>query len=486
MKRAARILQRASALLLALCMVLLLAACNRGDDPVSKTKEDTRKPAGVAEDTDLILPYSREEGVNPFTCTSLMNEAVMPLIYDGLYTIDEHYEPSMSLVESIVVNGTTVMLTMNSERRFSDGSIITADDVVYSYELAKNSAYYAGLLSGISEVTAGGTTTVSFNLTKPNQYIAANLVFPVVKSGTADKADSVPIGSGKFVYKHHDAGGVLKKSDQHDEKFKADQIFLLNIPDEETLFNSLNIETVNAAVDDIADGDVHRIIAQNTPMPLNNLLYVGIRENGNLADAKVRQAMNAILDRKTLINSCLSGYAVSSDIPLNPDWYGLTDIKTPAAMDRTKAKDLLAEALRDQPVKIITLSGNSFREQIASELARELGSAGVACEVEALDSAVYKSAVKSGLYDLYVGEFRLPNDMDISGVLNDKQLESSWAAVQRGSSTCEAFIKGFYTQMPFLTIGFRTGVMAYSRNLKTEVTPLPGNPYANVTEWKMG
>lgn len=486
MKRASRVVQRAFALLLALCMMLLLAACGQGDDPVSKTKEDTRKPAGIAEDTDLILPYSREEGVNPFTCTSLMNEAVMPLIYDGLYSINEHYEPSMSLVENSTVNGTTLMLTMNSERRFSDGSVITADDVVYSYQLAKNSAYYAGLLSGISEVTAGGTTTVSFTLSRPNQYIAANLVFPVVKSGTADKADSIPVGSGKFVYKSQNAGGVLQKSDQYDEKFKNDQIFLLNIPDEETLFNSLNIETVNAAVDDLADGEVQRITAQTTSMPLNNLVYVGIRENGNLADASVRQAMNAILDRKALISSCMSGYAESSDIPLNPHWFGMEEVKTPAAMNRTKAKDLLAEQLRDQPVKIITLAGNSFREQIASELARELSTVGVACEVEAMDSAVYKSAVKSGLYDLYVGEFRLTNDMDISGVLGDKQLESSWAAVQRGSSTCEAFIKGFYTQMPFLTIGFRTGVMAYSRNLKTEVTPLPCNPYANVTEWKMG
>ena len=484
MKRANQILRRVSALLLALCMVLLLAACNRGDDTVSKTKEDDRKPAGVAEDTDLILPYSREEGVNPFTATSLMNAAIMPLIYDGLYTINEHYEPSMALVENETVNGTTLMLTMNAERRFSDGSVITADDVVYSYDLAKNSTYYGGLLSGIREATAGGTTTVSFTLEKPNRYIAANLVFPIVKSGTADKADSVPVGSGKYVYKHHDAGGVLKKSDQYGEKFKADQIFLLNIPDEDTLFDSLNIDTVNAAVDDLSEGAQSYRIPQETQMPLNNLVYVGIRENGNLAEASVRQAMNAILERKALIGSCLSGYAKSSELPLNPDWYALEEDKT-ESMDRTKAKELLAEQLRDQTIKIVTLEENPFREQIAAELARELSSAGVSCEVEALAPAVYKSAVNSGLYDLYIGEYRLTNDMDITGVLNDKQLESSWAAVQSGASTSEAFIKAFYKQMPFLTIGFRTGMLAYSYRVKTEVVPVPGNPYANVMDWKL-
>lgn len=485
MKRVQRIVPRIFAFLMALCMVLLLAACNRGDDTVSKEKPDTRKPAGVAEDTDIILPYSREEGVNPFTGTSLMNEAIMPLIYDGLYTIDEHYEPSMSLVENVTVNGTTLMLTMNSERRFSDGSVITADDVVYSYNLAKASTYYGSLLSGIADCTAGGTTTVSFTLTKPNKYIAANLVFPVVKSGTADKADSTPIGSGRYVYSQYDAGGVLKKSDQYDEKFKAEQIFLINVPDKETLFNSLYIESVNAAVDDISDGELQRITAQTTAMPLNNLLFVGIRENGALADASVRQAMNAILERKTFVESCLGDYGVATDIPLNPEWYVLEELKT-QSMDRAKARDLLAESLRDQPIKIVSMTGNAHKEQIAFELQRELVAAGVQCEVELMEPAVYRSAVKSGLYDLYVGEIRLTNDMDISSVLDDKQLESSWASVLSGASDGEAFMKAFNKQMPFLTIGFRTGVLAYSKNLDTEVKPLPGNPYGNVYQWKMG
>ncbi|MBQ8062613.1 MAG: ABC transporter substrate-binding protein [Clostridia bacterium] len=486
MKRVHGTVRRLAALLMALSMMLLLAACHRDGDPITPEKNDTRKPAGVAEDTDIILPYSREEGVNPFSGTSLMNEAIMPLLYDGLYSIDEHYEPSMNLVEDITVNGTTLMLTMNANRRFSDGTVISADDVVYSYNMAKNSLYYGTLLSGISGVTAGGTTTVSFTLEKPNQFIAANLVFPVVKSGTADQKDDIPVGSGRYVYEDSDAGGVLKKSEQYkSERFKAEQIFLINIPNEETLFNSLNIETVNAAVDDISTGELRRVKAQSAPLPLNNLVYVGIRQNGNLADAAVRQALSALLDRKTLADSGMSGYAVQSDIPLNPDWFAKGDIKT-QSMDYTKARDLLAESLRDQPIKVVTLSGNSFKEQIAKEVQRELVSAGVACEVEALEPAIYRSAVKSGLYDLYIGEQRLTNDMDITSVLDDKQLQSSWASVMSGTTTCETFMKGFYKQMPFLTIGFRTGVLAYSRNLKTAVKPLPGSPYDNVTEWQLG
>ena len=485
MKRIGTLSRRTAALLLAVCMVLLLSACNKGGETSPKAEPDNRKPAGVSADTDLILPYSREEGVNPFSATSLMNEAIMPLLYDGLYTIDASYEPTMSLVESVVENGTTVMLTVDSNRRFSDGSAITADDIAYSFRKAKDSVYYSSMLDTISEAIAEGTTTISFKLTKPNKFIAANLTFPVVKEGTADTSESVPVGSGRYVYSDSAAGGVLKKSDQYkSEKFKADEIFLSNIPDKETLFNSLNIESVNAAVDDIADGELDRITASTTQAPLNNLVYIGIRENGALADASVRQAINAILERKTMVSSCMSGYAERSDLPLNPRWFALEGVKT-QSMEVGKAKELLASSLAEQPLKIVTVKGNSFKEQMAKELARELKNAGVLCEVEADEPAVYRSAVRSGLYDLYIGEYRLTNDMDISGVLGDKQLESSWASVLSGASTIETFVKAFYAQMPFVTIGFRTGVLAYSRNMENEVEPLAGNPYAGVWNWEL-
>lgn len=478
-------IKRAAALLLALSFVLLLAGCNRNGSEVSGVKTDNRKPAGVAADSDLVLPYSREEGVNPFSGTTLMNEAIMPLIYDGLYTIDEKYEPTMTLVESIVQNDRTLMLTMNADRRFSDGTVITADDVEYSFKMAKNSVYYGSMLSGIASATASGTTTINFTLEEPNQFATANLTFPIVKEGTADQKDDIPVGSGKYVYTPSDSGGVLKQSDGYkSEKFKAKQIFLLNISEHSALFSSLNIENINAAVDDISDGEVDRITVSTTSMPLNNLVYVGVKESGALEEASVRQALSAVLDRQKILSTGMSGYGVPSTLPLNPDWYVLDGVKT-SAMDRTKAKNLLQDTFTDETLKIVVADSNPFQIQTAEELGKQLKSAGVSNEIETLAPAIYKSAVSSGLYDLYIGEYRLTYDMDLSGVL-DNQMKSSWQSVMSGTSDCSTFVKGFQKQMPFLTIGFRTGVLAYSRNLADDlVNPLPGNPYAGVEKWEL-
>lgn len=477
--------KRILAVLLTLVLCLAFAGCNKKDQGTERVPSDTRNPAGVAADSDLILPYSREEGVNPFSGSSLMNEAIMPLLYDGLYVINEKYEPVPTLVEDVTVNGTTLMLTMNADRRFSDGTVITADDVVYSFNMAKKSVYYGSLLAGLDTATAGGTTTVSFTLSRPNQYILADLTFPVVKTGTADQADSIPVGSGKYVYTASDSGGILNKSSEYrSERFNSEQIYLLNIPDQKTLFSSLNIETVNAAVDDISEGELDRITASTAKAPLNNLVYVGIRENGKLADASIRQAISAVLNRKTFVNSGLSGYADAAELPLNPKWYGLEGVKI-KSMEKAKAKELLETEMVDQTLKIVTVEGNTFKEQIANELAKELKAAGVSCEVEALEGRVFRSAVSSGLYDLYVGEYRLTNSMDLSGLLSDPQLESSFASVQSGAASCESFLKAFQKQMPFVPLAFRTGVLAYSRNMEMDVKPIAGNPYANVYEWEL-
>ena len=40
--------------------------------------------------------------------------------------------------------------------------------------------------------------------------------------------------------------------------------------------------------------------------------------------------------------------------------------------------------------------------------------------------------------------------------------------------------------MPCLTVAYRSGLVATSKSLETEPVMLPGDPYANVWEWKIG
>ena len=79
----------------------------------------------------LKLAYSKADMLDPFTSTMAANIQILGLVYDGLYKIDKTYKPVPVIAESAIVSGTAVNVTLSSAV-FSDGSAVTANDIVYS------------------------------------------------------------------------------------------------------------------------------------------------------------------------------------------------------------------------------------------------------------------------------------------------------------------------------------------------------------------
>ena len=130
----------------------------------------------------------------------------------------------------------------------------------------------------------------------------------------------------------------------------------------------------------------------------------------------------------------------------------------------------------------MTNEDNPFKLKLAEMLADQLLVLGIESEIQALPEAQYKLAVSSTSYDLAIAEYKVTPDMDISSLL-DGDLKVKFQEMQLGEATCEDFVKAWDETTPFLVIGFRNGVLAYSRSNEADVRILPGNPYANVYEW---
>ena len=52
-----------------------------------------------------------------------------------------------------------------------------------------------------------------------------------------------------------------------------------------------------------------------------------------------------------------------------------------------------------------------------------------------------------------------------------------------GDMAVDAFVNAFYEEMPFVTVGFRNGIVVYERNMSIDIKPLPQNPLSNIYEW---
>src|SRR3954452_23165522 len=152
------------------------------------------------------------------------------LIYESLLRfnmLDGSLHPGLAK-ELQQPDPSTMRLPLQEGTKWSDGSDLTADDVVFTFELGKTaSVNYATVWEYIDSVTAPDPRTVEFKLkAKPfnpglvKNYLASTLIVPkaVFSKVAPDKIPSEtnlkPVGSGRFLLDKYDQTQVnLKRND---------------------------------------------------------------------------------------------------------------------------------------------------------------------------------------------------------------------------------------------------------------------------------
>ena len=129
----------------------------------------------------------------------------------------------------------------------------------------------------------------------------------------------------------------------------------------------------------------------------------------------------------------------------------------------------------------------------ASLLQRQLEDAGFRVTVESLPFAEYSNRIKTGNYDLYIGEIRLSNDMDLSPLLVQGGASShglaigaasaAYAGLRSGESAPSAFKEAFEQSMPFVPLIYRQGVLTYPNEVGTGVRASVSDVYLNIGGW---
>ncbi|MBQ6020640.1 MAG: hypothetical protein IJL26_10755, partial [Clostridia bacterium] len=173
-----------------LAAALLLTGCNKRNAPPA----DVTDAAVVRVEPTAVLkaPYSDQDSLNPFFCTSYMNASLAPLLYEGLFLSDVQGNITLCAASSYTETEDGVVVAIPTASRFSDGSAMTSADVVYSFDAAKNSALYRNGLAGIDSAVAVSPYEIKFTFSDRLPGRVGALTFPLVKTGTAEGAGDVP------------------------------------------------------------------------------------------------------------------------------------------------------------------------------------------------------------------------------------------------------------------------------------------------------
>jgi peptide/nickel transport system substrate-binding protein len=413
---------------------LLAAACSSGSGPSGSTSSST------------VVTISNENGAL-WTC------GFNPLLgSDQLLSFGFVYEP-LVYVNPLQNGKTTPMLatswawgagnrsltfTIRKNVLFSDGTPLTAADVVYTFGLLKK--YPAldlpgvwSVLSGVSQ-TGSGQVTMTFKAAAvPDFYYIADQT-PIVPQHIWSKianpvtfANSHPVGTGPYVVNPCTSANVTYTANPHYWQAGLPRIKKVEYP----AFTSNN-----TANDQLANGQaqwgsqyipsIKAFYTSKSPNfhywfpPTVNVSLVPNLTNPLLADVKVRQAMAYAIDRAKVSSIGESGYEPPANqagivTPTFSSWLdsSLTS-KYNYSYDPAKAKQLLASAgftmgsdgimanSKGQKLAFTVINIGDYSDWVASMqvITQNLKAVGIQLTPDNLTNTAFTAALYAGKYQL--------------------------------------------------------------------------------------
>ena len=481
-------------LILLVSVCLLLCSCN------SDVQEITTAETGIGvneqdvEQNILKLPYSANDSLNPFYAESEVNSQLASVLYEGLYKLDSSYNEIPVLASEGKVKGNEIIVTLK-KTSFSDSSKVTADDVVYSFNTAKSSGVYSGMLA------AATSDTVVFEMNGFNEYALRLLVFPVVKIGTADDKSSIPTGSGPFIT----SDGELLTKNPVNNGANIEKIQLVDISKSISEAYALQTGDISFCFDTLQSGSFNKINAVTRSVLLNNMVYIGFNSGTKvLSNPLVRQAIACAVDNEQVVQNTFRGNAVATRIPFNPNWSKTKDINITlnsalavsylekAGFNKEGYAGILSDGEDILALDLVVNKDNAFRNDIAQIVKESLEDLGMKITIVSEGYNSYKDDIESGNFDLYIGEIKLGGDMGLfpfffsggsvsAGIDSNGESALCYNELLAGNTTAEAFCDVFIKDVPFAVLCFRTGVAASLRGVNLNVdTPMW---YSSIEDW---
>lgn len=490
--------KRIIALLSAVCLLIVcLSGCSEsGNDDSNVVTEVTT--AKQTDDTNFKLSYTQSDSLDPFKAETQNNQVLASLVFESLFDIDESYEISTNIATGYAyTDGKTLRVDINPQLKFSDGTTIEVEDVVFSIKAAIDSDAYGSSLTDISNVEASGNSVIiSFN--HENPYAVNLLTFPICS--TEDDENGFPIGSGRYKYQlDSDGKTVLVVNEESGFDPYITTITLVNIAAADSIDNAVNIGNISFAFRDMSSDTSKRLSCAKKAINMNNLIYLGVNTySGITSDAQIRKAISLAVDRTVIAESAYSGYAEIATSTFNPNFNATKDIEIFSdEADTATAKQTISQSdYSDETLSIsILVNNNENRISAANLIKSQLEAVGFTVTIDKQNYTDYLNKIENNNFDLYIGEVKLSDDMSLYpffdedggtsyGIdLDNLTCDDLYTSYLSGEEELGKFILAFNDETPYIPLVYKKGMLCYSKSLNGDMQGYYGNFFSNIESW---
>jgi peptide/nickel transport system substrate-binding protein len=385
-------------------------------------------------------------GFNPVTNTSTTTMDVMKnMLFTPLIQYDEDLNPRPYLAESWELTDSAVTFRLRDDVAWHDGQPVTAEDVKFTFDLAKDPATASLLgsayLAMVRSATVLDPRTIRFDFVAPHAQaldgfwwspLPRHLLQDVPPAELSQAPfNQQPVGSGPFRFLQwaRNRQMVVEANPDFPQELGGrpylDRVVFRVIPEATTMVTELMNGSVDAIGYTLLPDQAMQL--QSTEQidlrhfPSREFTYVGWNNaRPQFSDPETRRALAMAINRPELIQALLHGFGVPAH-GMIPPWSPMYTEFPPLPYDPASARQLLAQAgwadsdgdriveRAGAPLSFTLLvnAANRTHQDVATVMQRQLLEIGARVEIRTVEFQTLLQQHKARDYDAVISNWTL-------------------------------------------------------------------------------